>query len=129
MIPSPSAFAPCARLEALAGVWAAATTAEAVPDGPARALDSFRCDLHALAAEAEAAETSSAAQAMRRVALLSEVWECLHADPGHKDADDELVTFCSQALSLLARGETHPSRDSDFTARSILSESAKRWKD
>src|SRR5262249_27555194 len=108
MTPAPPARFPLPswadRLEALADDWQTIATARAARPISTEALDALRAALIALADEAEAGACTSWAGAARRIALLSEVWECLTAEPGQELGATEVAEFCLGAMRHLARG-------------------------
>jgi chemotaxis protein histidine kinase CheA/ActR/RegA family two-component response regulator len=114
------------RLEALVGFWQGARhdaeTRATSPSSPT----TFRYGLNDIASEADAADLAGLAQALRRVALLTEVWECLRAEPDQTEAASQLADFCERALEGLAFGRRSGERE---VCEAILRESDERWGD
>ena len=50
--------------------------------------------MNALAQEAEAEDHAGLARALRRIALLSEVWECLKSERDQGEAAADVADFC-----------------------------------
>src|SRR5437868_5382463 len=90
------------RLETLADCWQHASTAEATRPIPTSELDALRDGLNALADEDEAGNRGGWDRAVRRIALLSEVWECLRSEPSQAEAAADLAAFCLEAMRQLA---------------------------
>jgi chemotaxis protein histidine kinase CheA/ActR/RegA family two-component response regulator len=116
-------------LETLAQEWQSAAMARttrlvSIPD-----LDSMRQRLSALADAALACDRPIEGQALRRVAILTEVWECLWSEPGHDEAAGDLASFCLRAITLLADDRPAESSDPLGNAASLLRESDERWSD
>ena len=136
MKPSPSPPIPSTvpalaeRLEALADGWLDLATATAGRPISSGELDAVRNGLNALAEEAEAEDCESWARAVQRIALLSEVWECLRSEPGQDVGATEVAEFCLGAMRHLARDERagNPSGDAGL-GEGILRESDRRWSD
>ncbi len=123
--PSP-ATSPADRLKALADDWQDI----AARPGPAAPLEAIRAGLESVAREAEAGDSAGWARAVRRIALLAEVWECLACEPGLDEAAGELAEFCLGAIRELAddrRDATCPGADG--VVERILRHSADRWGD
>jgi chemotaxis protein histidine kinase CheA len=114
------------RLATLAQDWKDVSATHSETPIRAADLDSCRAQLHALAQEAESADRAALGQALRRVALLSEVWECLRSEPGQEEAANEVASFCSEAMALLADVEGARSAD-EQAAQSVLRRSGERW--
>src|SRR5579883_384134 len=125
--PSPSL---ADRLEALADDWQNLVPAGATRPFPTSELDAFRDGLNALAEEAEAGDSGSWARAVRRLALLSEVWECLTSEPGRGSDAAEVSEFCLGAMRQLAFQQQAgtPGTD-DRVSEEILRETDLRWSD
>jgi chemotaxis protein histidine kinase CheA len=118
------------RLRALAEVWKVALQAEIARTYGASVLETVRDDLCSLAAEAEAAERGNVAQALRRIAVLSEVWECLESEPDRREAAADVAGFCLTALrELAADGVSADSGIQASVCEEILCESDERWSD
>jgi chemotaxis protein histidine kinase CheA len=92
------------RLATLAGFWQAVWKGEQRLAPPAN-LDVLRDGLNAIALEAEAGDQGGLARALRRIALLSEVWECLECEPDQAEAADEVAEFCLRAIEDLVRDQ------------------------
>src|SRR5689334_12719546 len=88
----PDAFA--ARLRALR------ERLEALAPGQPEGLIELRQELDEAAIEAESLGLGLLAGPLRRIALLTEVWECLALE-GSPDAGD-VCTFCMDALERMA---------------------------
>jgi chemotaxis protein histidine kinase CheA/CheY-like chemotaxis protein len=116
-------------LEALAQEWQSASMAPATPQAPTPSLDAFRKRLNALADLAEAGDRGADGQALRRIALLSEVWDCLQCDPGQAEAAADLASFCLNAMTLLARAQPAHAGDVSEAPLWILRQSDERWSD
>ena len=84
------------RLATLAATLAQTQGRARAPD-TAGHLEAFRDGLNAIAHEAEAGDQGSLARALRRIALLSEVWECLESEPGQAEAAADVASFCLEA--------------------------------
>jgi chemotaxis protein histidine kinase CheA len=117
------------RLASLAGLWQNAPRREE-HFAPATELDLLRDGLNAFALEAEAENQGDLAQALRRIALLSEVWQCLHHDAGQVEAAAELACFCIGALDGLVRDLRTDRESGEHGAWvEILHGSDDRWSD
>lgn len=90
------------------------------PDEPSGLADP-RDELGALAEEAEGLGFARLAASVRRLALLTEVWECLALEGPEGAAG--VAQFCVEALGRLADDP------SDEVAGGILAESSNRWSD
>ena len=82
-----------------------------------------------LAEDADARDREAEGKAFRRVALLSEVWECLQSEPGQEQAAADVAAFCSEAMTLLARHEPDGNRDASAAVEWVLRQSDERWSD
>jgi chemotaxis protein histidine kinase CheA/CheY-like chemotaxis protein len=89
----------------------------------------WRGALEALAEDLATADRAAAASALRRLALLSEVWECLRSHPERATAAGEVASFCTNALLALTIDRRAASRDSAEPAEWILQQSDERWND
>jgi chemotaxis protein histidine kinase CheA/CheY-like chemotaxis protein len=117
------------RLATLAGRWQNVSQREQCPKSPGE-LDSLRDELNALALEAEAADQASLARALRQVALLSELWECLVCEPDQAEAAAEVTDFCESAIDQLVSDLRTGSRGEDAaTCDEIVRQSEERWSD
>ncbi len=65
------------------------------------------------------------ARALGRIALLTEVWECLATDP--ESRSDEVGFFCAKALTQLARSEEPGDDGKDGIVDWILEHSSATW--
>jgi hypothetical protein len=93
-------------------------------------LDILRDGLNAIALEAEAGDQGGLARALRRIALLSEVWECLQCEPDQAEAAAEVADFCLRAIEHLVRDQRTGSRSGDLgICDEILRQSDERWSD
>jgi chemotaxis protein histidine kinase CheA/CheY-like chemotaxis protein len=118
------------RLDAFADDWQHLARDATSRPGSAPALDAIRAGLDPLAREAEAEDSADWARAVRRIALLSEVWECLACEPGLGDAADGLAEFCVGAIRELARDRRDGiSGGDDGAIARVLRESTERWGD
>src|SRR5207248_1011171 len=129
--PTPAtSLAPADRLEALADSWQTASTAQTTRPIPTPERNALRDGLNTLADEAEAADRGGMDRALRRIALLSEVWECLDSEPGQGEAAAEVAAFCLEAMRHLARGQRSGTRNGDEGSEDwILRQSDERWSD
>jgi chemotaxis protein histidine kinase CheA/CheY-like chemotaxis protein len=116
-------------LEKLARDWQDASVAQTTPQVPAPDLEAFREGLNALAEDAEARDRGAEGKALRRVALLSEVWECLRSEPAQEQAAADMASFCSSAMTLLARPQQVSSSDATAAVEWVLRYSDERWCD
>jgi chemotaxis protein histidine kinase CheA/CheY-like chemotaxis protein len=107
------------RLSTLCG-WLDAD--ESSPPGD---LAAARADLEQLRTEAEGSGLAALAEALRRLAALIEVWECLAVDA--PESAREVAAFCARALGHLA-GAGACAEGPDDSAW-ILRESTERWGD
>ncbi len=116
------------RLHVLADVWQNVTTDVAGRPIPISELDTLRDRLNELTEEAEAGGQEGLAAALRRIALLSEVWECLESEPDPPEAADDVAEFCLDAMQRLA-GYSWACADSgdDGVVEGILRRSDERW--
>jgi chemotaxis protein histidine kinase CheA/ActR/RegA family two-component response regulator len=122
----------CALAESLATLareWQSAAIAPTLRPTPTPSLEALRDRLNALADDAEAGECVADGQALRRIALLSEVWECLKSEPGQDDAAAEVAAFCSSAMMFLATERPGTSSDVSAASQRVLRESDERWSD
>jgi chemotaxis protein histidine kinase CheA/CheY-like chemotaxis protein len=116
------------RLATLIEGWQAPRDAEAPIPSPE--LEDFRGGLNAIASEAEAEIQDSLARALRRIALLTEIWECLNCDPDQVQAAAEVRAFCLGALDQLAGDRQSPLTSvDDAIGEEILRQSNQRWGD
>jgi len=129
MKPSSTASPLADPLESLVQDWQDASTAQTNGLVSTPGLDAIRERLNALALAAEAGDLRVEGQALRRVALLSEVWECLQSEPGQEEAAADLASFCSRAIELLACDQPAKSGDPLETAVWVLNQSDERWSD
>jgi len=129
MKPPSTASALADPLETLAQEWQYASMAQTNGTVPTLDLDAFRERLNAIAEEFEACDRGPRGQALRRVALLSEVWECLQSEPGQEEAAADVASFCSRAMTLLARDQLASSSDAQEAVQWVLRESDERWRD
>jgi chemotaxis protein histidine kinase CheA/CheY-like chemotaxis protein len=117
------------RLAMLAGFWRAACSSQEHSASPDE-LHALREGLGAIALEAEARGQGVLALVLRRIALLSEVWECLQPEPDQAEAASEVADFCRGAMEDLlgdqqdGRGGSEPA-----TCGEILRQSDERWSD
>jgi chemotaxis protein histidine kinase CheA len=117
------------RLETLAELWQDAREGEEHPAPPAQ-LDAFRDGLNVIAQEAESGDESSLARAIRRIALLCEVWECLEREPDQVAAAADVMGFCRTAIEHLVRDQRNGSERGDRgVCDEILRQSGERWSD
>ena len=113
------------RLATLAESWRGATDGHAPSSGSGR--DLLREALNSIELEAEAEGLGPLAAALRRIAVLSEIWECLEGDPEQSDGAADVASFCVGALDRLARGQ-RTGRDNDRgVCEEILRQSAESW--
>ena len=98
---TPAAASMADRLATLAGLWPNAAHGREHPH-PRAELDAFRDGLADLALFAEAGHQDGFARALRRITLLSEIWECLECEPDRTDAAAEVANFCQTAIEQLA---------------------------
>ena len=64
-------------------------------------------------------------RALGRIALLTEVWECLATDP--ESRSDEVGFFCAKAMTQLARSEGPGDNGKDGIVDWILEHSSSTW--
>jgi len=117
------------HLATLAGVCRDARNGTEHPTLPAQ-FDALRDGLNAIALEAEAADQVGLAMALRRIALLSEVWECSEGDPDRPEATAEVADFCVEAIEHLAGAHPSASSSDDLgICDEIVRQSDLRWSD
>src|SRR5262249_24558834 len=121
---------PADRLEALADAWQDITGAAAARPIPTPELDLLRKGLSELAAEAEAGDQCGRSRAVRRIALLTEGWECLESGPERGYAGEDVAGFCLEAMRCRARDRRvgAPGRE-EGVGEEILRQSDERWGD
>jgi len=113
----------------LAGFWLDARNGEEHPAPPAK-LVALRDGFHAIALEAEAGDQGGLARALRRIALLSEVWECLECEPDQAEAAALVADFCLEAIEhLVCEQQTRCGSGDLGTCDEILRQSDVRWSD
>ncbi len=98
---------------------------EGTPHDSPGDLSPTRCTLDESQAEAEALGRPELVDALRRLGLMTEVWECLAADG--TDSAREAAAFCAEASRRLAdevRGITAGDQ-----AAWVVRESSRRWSD
>jgi chemotaxis protein histidine kinase CheA len=118
------------RLRTLAEIWHEASKAGFARPTPTSALEELRTALNALAEDAAATLHGDLAGALRRIALLSEVWECLESEPGQSEAATDLADFCLGAILELARdAQGSPESSEIAVCDRILHQSGERWSD
>src|SRR5262249_51367272 len=118
------------RLETLAAIWEGASKVKATRPTPISDLDALRDDLNVLAEEAEAGDRSDLARALRRIALLCEVWECLGSEPAQEEASADVADFCLRAMIHLARDQrTGTGSHDEGICDGILRQSDELWSD
>ncbi len=78
---------------------------------------------------AQADDQGANAEALRRIALLSEVWDCLRSEPGQAEAATELAVFCEEAIVHLARDQPADTSNAFESAQWVLRQSDERWSD
>ena len=104
-----------------------ATDVAARPIPPVR-LDTLRDGLNGLAEEAEADDHGGLAPALRRIALLSEVWECLESEPDRPEAAADVAEFCLDAMRRLAGYPwVGAASGDDRVVEGVLRQSDERW--
>jgi chemotaxis protein histidine kinase CheA/CheY-like chemotaxis protein len=117
------------RLATIAELWPDAAKGEERTT-PKAELDAVRDSLNAIALEADAGDQGGLAQALRRIALLSEVWECLECEPDRAEAAGEVADFCLKAIKQLVCDPRTGSSRGDFgICDEILRQSDVRWSD
>jgi chemotaxis protein histidine kinase CheA len=117
------------RLATLAGFWQESPKGKKQPT-PREGPDALRNGLNEVALEAETSDQGHLASALRRVALLSEVWECLECEPEHSGAAAEVAGFCLTAIERLASAiRTQSSSGETEISDEILRQSDERWGD
>jgi chemotaxis protein histidine kinase CheA len=115
------------RLETLADEWQ--DIAAAPRPLPVAELDRLRRELADLSEASEAGDHGGCTPAVRRIALLGEVWECLASEPEPGPAAD-LAGFCIEALRRLARDRRDgPSGGVAEVGEEILRLAEERWGD
>jgi chemotaxis protein histidine kinase CheA len=112
-------------LAPLAEAWEEALAAR--PQAATPDLAGFRDGLIALAEQAETGGRVGDARSLRRIALLSEVWECLQSDPDRSDAAADVASFCTDALQALARLPRAGSGEGAEPLDWIVEQSNARW--
>jgi hypothetical protein len=117
------------RLETLAGFWQDAPQGKETRPTPPAQFDILRDGLNAIALEADAADQGGLARALQRIALLSEVWECLQSEPDQAEATAQLADFCKSAIEHLVRDQRTGSSGDLGTCDGILCQSDERWRD
>jgi chemotaxis protein histidine kinase CheA/CheY-like chemotaxis protein len=85
------------RLAELVRFWQDFSKSNELPTPPAE-FDSFRVGLHDVALEAEVEDRGQLARALRRIRLLSEVWEWLECEPEQADPAAEVADFCLKSI-------------------------------
>lgn len=116
------------RLHVLAELWQHVATEVATRPIPNVELDALRDGLNALAEEAECGTSDELASALRRIALLSEVWECLQFEPDRPETGDGIVTFCLDAMQRFAGYSWHGAASGgDGVGEWVLRQSDERW--
>jgi chemotaxis protein histidine kinase CheA len=117
------------RLVTLSGLWHDASIGGEHLN-PTAALDTLRDGLSAIAFEAEATNQAALAQAVRRIALLSELWECLQCEPDRAEAAAEVAAFCLDAIEcLVCDQETARENGDPRNCDEIVRQSDLRWSD
>jgi chemotaxis protein histidine kinase CheA len=115
------------RLATLAEFWRGLSQAEELPIASTE-LAALRDELNGISLEAEAGQLASLGRALRRIGLLSEVWECLQCEPGQSIAASEVADFCVKAIEQLVRDLRAGSGRGELeTAAEILLQSDERW--
>ncbi len=115
------------RLATLAGFWLDLSKGEEHPTPPAE-FDALRDGLNSIALEAEAGGQGGLARALRRIALLSELWECLECDPERAEVAADVAEFCLGAIERLGCDQqTGGDRGEPGTYDEILRQSDERW--
>ncbi len=115
------------RLATLAGRWPTAAHGRE-HSYPRAELDAFRDGLTDIALVAEAGHQDGFARALRRIALLSEVWECLECEPDSSEAAAELADFCQTAIEQLVCDHRTGGGDVGICDE-IIRQSDERWSD
>jgi chemotaxis protein histidine kinase CheA/ActR/RegA family two-component response regulator len=118
------------RLATLIECWQAPRDAERPIASPE--LEDFRAGLNAIASETEGEGEiqDSPAPALRRIALLTEIWECLNCEPDQAEAAAEVRAFCLGALDQLAGDRQSPLMSvNGAIGEEILRQSNERWGD
>jgi chemosensory pili system protein ChpA (sensor histidine kinase/response regulator) len=129
--PPPSTLSPQAgRLEAFADDWHDIATALAARPIQTTKLEILRGGLTDLAEEAGAGDHGGWCRAVRRIALLTEIWECLESEPEQGEAAADVAGFCCEAMRRLAREWRVGAPGGDGgVAEDILRQSDERWGD
>src|SRR5271157_3779181 len=109
------------RLEELAGRLGLALAGTL----PLSQLADIREAIQDLRTEAENRGMDRRSTALRRIGLLTEVWECLATDPEARA--DEVGFFCAKALSQLARSDEPGDNGDDGIVDWILDHSSSTW--
>ena len=115
------------RLATLAGHWPNAAHGREHPY-PRAELDTFRDGLTDIALIAEAGLQDGVARALRRITLLSEIWECLECEPDRTDAAAEVADFCRTAIEQLVCDHRTGGGDLGICDE-IIRQSDTRWSD
>ncbi len=92
---------------------------------PLDQLAGIRQAIEELRKASESRGMAGRSSALRRVGLLTEVWECLAADP--ESRPDDVGFFCAKALSQLARSEDLGDNGDDGIVDWILEHSSTTW--
>ena len=100
------------------------------PDLDARSSTRFRdFGLTAIALlQRDAGDQGGLARALRRIALLSEEWECLDCEPDRAEAATEMTDFCLTAIEHLVCEQRTGGGDLGI-GNEILRQSNTRWSD
>lgn len=115
------------RLEAMAAEWE--DIAASPRPLPLAELDRLRRGLAELSGAIEAGDQAGCAPAVRRIALLGEVWECLDSEPEPGPAAD-VAEFCIEALRRLVLDRRDDATGGGAgVVEEILRQSDERWGD
>jgi chemotaxis protein histidine kinase CheA len=120
---------PAEPVETLARHWQVATASPRGRDDPEADLGHFRAALAALAEAADAGDSDDLGRALRRIAALSEVWECLRYQPDQEEAAAEVAAFCATAITMLACRQPPSPENTEAPAWWIVRQSDERWPD